>query len=99
MKVTIEVPDGHEIKVVPSQQPSEAAVGSSDGLACAVCGGHKQVKVFGKWLLGTQMPMCFPCFEVWYDGSETETSRIREKSLAAQANATLSESARENQNL
>ena len=87
MQITIDIPDGHIIKVLPPQQPSEAAVGSTDGLACDVCGGRKEVREFGKWLVGRRMIMCSPCFEIWYDGGETDLEKLKVKSLAKQANS------------
>lgn len=53
-------------------------------MTCDICGGSDRVKVLGKWLLGVQAALCFPCFCEWYDG-ETDTEIIREKSLAKQA--------------
>lgn len=51
---------------------------------CDICGGTNNVKPFPAAITGTAISMCFSCFDVWYDGGETEVAVIREKSLAKQ---------------
>ena len=52
--------------------------------ACAICDGRERVKVFGAWLVGQDTPMCYQCFEVWYDEGQTECAEIRARSLKKQ---------------
>jgi Zn-finger nucleic acid-binding protein len=57
--------------------------------ACDICDGHNNVKGFPAAITGVAIAMCYPCFEVWYDGGETDPAVIRQKSLANQGLITI----------
>jgi hypothetical protein len=53
----------------------------SEELVCGICNKNdEEIKIYGKWLMGTSFPICFRCFSLWYDGI-TDTDIIREQSL------------------
>lgn len=36
-----------------------------------------KIKSFKKWLMGSDVDMCFDCFVEWYDGGKTDPEEIK----------------------
>ncbi len=52
------------------------------GLKCSACGGTEHLRPYSPW---HHIPICNPCFMVWYDYGETDPKKVGEISLAAKA--------------